>query len=70
MQYTDNPIADALEHEKEVQDWLDRLPHCAFCHQPIQDENYFEIEGEPIHRECLTEYCEEHYEKENTEIEW
>lgn len=68
MQYTDNPIADALEHEKEVQDWLDRLPHCAFCHQPIQDEKYYVIEGANLHKDCLEEYCDNEYETFNTEL--
>lgn len=70
MPYTDDPVADFHAYDRERQEWLDSLPVCACCKEPIQDRRYFEIEGETVCGECLTEYCEEHYEKENTEIEW
>lgn len=70
MQYTDDPIADFNAYDRERQEWLDSLPVCAHCKEPIQDRRYFEIEGENVCRECLTEYCEEHFEKENRKIEW
>lgn len=70
MQYTDDPVADFNAYDRKRQEWLDSLPKCAHCGEPIQDRRYFEIEGEPIHRECLEEFCEEIFEKENRKIEW
>lgn len=70
MFYTDDPAKDYERYDRKRQEWLDSLPQCAYCKEPIQDEKYFEIEGDPVHRECIESYCKEHYEKENTELEW
>lgn len=70
MQYTDDPVADYLEYDREQQEWLNKLPKCDHCKEPIQDRRYFEIEGVKVCRECLTDYCEEHYEQENRKIDW
>lgn len=66
--YTDDPVRDFERRDREQQEWLDRLPKCAHCHQPIQYDSYYEIEGESICPECLYEYCEEQYKKANTEL--
>ena len=63
MQYTDDPPADFDAYDKECQEWLDSLPKCAHCKEPIQDNTYFEIEEVIICSDCLTEYCEKHYKK-------
>lgn len=68
MSYTDDPVKDAMRRDREHQQWLDRLPHCARCHQPIQDDDYYEIEEANICSDCLFEYCEEQYKKVNTEL--
>ena len=39
-------------HDAEQERKLSRLPKCKYCGQPIQDDHYFEIDGEI--------YCEEH----------
>lgn len=61
MQYTDDPIADFNAWDKEQQDWLDSLPQCDYCKEPIQDNTYFEIEGVKICSDCLYDYCKEQY---------
>lgn len=43
-------------HEDEQEQRISRLPHCDHCHEPIQDEYYFEIDGEIICEECLNDY--------------
>ena len=53
MSYTDNPIADFNRWDEEQTKWLDKLPKCAECGEPIQDEECFEINGELICPECL-----------------
>ncbi len=68
MSYTDDPVKDAMRRDREHQQWLDRLPKCAHCHEPIQDGEYYEIEEANICSDCLFEYCEEHYKKVNTEL--
>lgn len=46
------------EHEKKMQEWLERRPKCRLCHEPIQDETAYEL---PLYGivcpECISE-CE------------
>ena len=53
MSRTDDPVADFLQRDAEEQAWLAKLPRCAYCNEPIQDEHLYEINGEPICKECL-----------------
>lgn len=50
--WTDDPIADFNQHEKEQRRRLVRFPVCACCGEPIQDERIFDIDGELYHEEC------------------
>lgn len=52
---TDDPVEDFLQHDAEQERELDRLPVCCECDQPIQDEYFFEINGEPLCEQCLNE---------------
>lgn len=46
-------IDNFLEAEAKA---LAKLPQCSECDEPIQDEFYYEINGEPICEGCLNEY--------------
>lgn len=61
--YSDNPIRDFERHDRKQSEWLDSLPRCEHCGDPIQDEDYYEIDGAPVHEDCLTDYCNKHYKK-------
>ena len=39
-------------HDAEQERWLDNLPECCLCNQPIQNERLFDIEGNLYHEEC------------------
>ena len=41
------------QHEEEQERWLQSLPKCYECGDPIQDEKCFEINGELICPKCL-----------------
>lgn len=58
--YTDDPVRDFERRERETQAWLDRLPKCDHCHEPIQDDEYYEIEGDTVCSDCLYDYCNTH----------
>lgn len=63
--YSDDPVRD---YERKAQDediWLNSLPKCEHCDEPIQDDNYYEIEGCLIHEDCIFDYCHEHHRKTN-----
>lgn len=53
MPYTDNPIADYDRYDTEQMKRLQRLPVCAECGEPIQDEECYDIDGELVCAECL-----------------
>lgn len=57
---TDDPIADFLRHDAEQQRKLDRLPKCADCGEPVQDDHFYLINDEVICPNCL----ESNYRKE------
>lgn len=50
---TDDPIADADRHDLEEQRWLEKLPKCAYCNEPIQDDKCYLINDELVCPECL-----------------
>jgi hypothetical protein len=51
--WTDDPIADFARHERQERRWLESRPICSDCERPIQDDHYFEFDGEVICEECL-----------------
>lgn len=53
MYRTDDPNADFNRWDNDQQKQLDRLPKCAECGEPIQEEECYEIEGEIICPQCL-----------------
>lgn len=53
MPYTDNPIADFNAHNAKCERELEKFPVCAECDHPIQDDEYYEIDGIMICPTCL-----------------
>ena len=51
---TDDPVADADRYFSEREErWLQRLPKCSECGEPIQTEECYEINDELICPDCL-----------------
>lgn len=64
--YSDDPVRDFDRHDAEQTSWLNSLPKCEHCGEPIQDEDYIELEGgELLHDECVYDYCHKHFRKQN-----
>lgn len=57
--YSDDPAADFDRHDAEQNRRLGRLPVCADCDQPIQDETAFYINSEWICEDCMEAYRRE-----------
>ena len=53
---TDDPIRDYMAYDSEQEARRDRLPVCAYCDNPIEDDHYFLINDEVICSECLESY--------------
>ena len=49
---SDDPNLDFSRREAEEERWLESCPVCCRCHQSIQDERLFDIEGNLYHEEC------------------
>ena len=55
MHYTDDPIADFGAWDEEQERKLEQLPICDYCGERIQDDYYFDIDGDFYHEKCLCE---------------
>lgn len=56
MYRTDDPVSDFARYDVEQARELAKLPVCAECDEPIQSEEYFEINDEPVCPDCLEKY--------------
>ena len=53
MLYSDDPVRDFEQYDREQAKQLERLPFCEVCGKPIQDEHLFLINDEFVCEECL-----------------
>lgn len=55
MYLTDDPAADFDRYDREQQQQLERLPVCEGegCGERIQDDLYFDIDGEILCEKCM-----------------
>lgn len=53
-----DPLDDFARLDREQARWLEQLPVCDVCGEPIQDDHYYQICGENICPDCL-----EHFKK-------
>ena len=59
MPWTDDPVADFERHDREQTEWLNSLPKCSICNEPIQQERAFEKNGFWICDDCIEYYRKE-----------
>ena len=52
---TDDPYKDFDNWDGEQQAALERLPMCDECHEHIQDDYYYDIDGQTLCEECLND---------------
>lgn len=51
--FENSMIADQQRHDDEGEDWLNSLPKCNCCKDPITDEKYIELpNGEALCNSC------------------
>lgn len=53
MWYSDDPVKDFERHDAEQTRKLESRPLCDYCEEHIQDDFYYEINGDCICRNCL-----------------
>lgn len=52
MIWTGDPIRDFERHDSEQREWLEKLPKCDLCGEPIQDDYFWEFAGDKYCEEC------------------
>lgn len=53
---TDDPLDDFRRKDAQESAWLQRRPVCDYCHEPIQDDFLYDINGEFICENCLDRF--------------
>ena len=53
---TDDPVMDYERFAADLADEERKLPKCAYCHEPIQDEYFYCINERNICLECLRDF--------------
>jgi RNA polymerase-binding transcription factor DksA len=53
MYRTDDPIADFLARQRDIDERLERYPICECCGERIQDEKLYYIDGRFYCEECI-----------------
>ena len=43
-------------HEAKQERWLEKLPKCSECSEPIQDEECYELNGELYCNKCMNSH--------------
>lgn len=56
MIFTDDPLSDFDRYDRQQEEWLNSLPVCDCCGEPIQDDFCYEINGDLICKDCLDMY--------------
>ena len=55
MFYTDDPLRDFANYDREQAEREAKLPKCDYCKDPIY-EHYYEIDGDNVCPECLDRF--------------
>lgn len=53
---TADPHADFRAHTENQEYWLQTLPKCRRCGEPIQDDHYYNIYGVKYCPDCMDSY--------------
>lgn len=51
--FSDDPAADFDRYDRQQERQAERLPKCEECGERIQDEDYYDVEGEILCEECM-----------------
>lgn len=58
MFYSDDPARDFDRYDMAMSQREARLPVCEKCGKPINDDTFFDVEGEILCEECLRDRYE------------
>lgn len=54
--YSDDPVRDADRYDAYQEAQRDKLPECTYCTEKIDEDYYFDINGEPVCGDCLDKH--------------
>lgn len=58
MNWTDDPVRDAAAYDAESEERIKQMPVCDECHEHIQGEGYYDINGKKICTDCMSYHWE------------
>lgn len=61
MTRTGDPIHDFHVHDSELEEALTLLPKCCECEEPIQEEKFYDFDGEYVCEHCVLDYINKRY---------
>ncbi len=56
IMYSSDPVRDFEEHDREAEKWLNSRPICDMCGHHIQEDYYFDADGDTLCERCFNEY--------------
>lgn len=56
---SDDPVRDFDEWDAERTEWLNKLPKCDRCGEPIQDDHGYELDGEIFCEDCWNRFVDD-----------
>ena len=56
MCITDDPVTDAMRHDAELEEMLEKLPVCECCGKPIQQDKAIYYNDQWCCEDCETEF--------------
>lgn len=60
MYRTNDPLADFDRYSAEQEEWLENLPKCSECGNPIQDDTCYQVNDELICESCMDTFHKVH----------
>ena len=64
-----DPLTDFIIDDNRKAAWLEKLPVCDVCGEPIQESEYYEFDGEKVCEYCLEDYIRKNHRRHN-EVLW
>ena len=63
-----DPLEDFRRYDRQQEEALKKLPVCSKCHRRIQDDDYYDVDGEILcedhmkqrYRRSVEDYCFDH----------
>lgn len=56
-----DPVRDFEQHDAKKEEWLSKRPVCDMCGHHIQDDYYFDVDGDILCDRCMDGYIRDNF---------